>query len=540
MTLARNILSNWTSFALGVAYTLYITPILLNRLQSELYGTWHFLNGLTAYSQLLHLGLGAALIRNVARMRAENDSAGISRVASVVMTLYGGMGLLCLTVFAGVSPWIPSLLKDSLTDQMRTETSLTWLLLGAQYSCLFVGSAFAGTIVGFNRFDLVNVVRCLFIVVRAVVVLSLVTGESLLLRLATGLAVVSLLETAAFYAIVRFVLPGVRLRPIKPTFSELRQLYSFGFQAFLILLSSTLIMYTDTVVIGSMVGVAAVTYYAMPQQILEYARMGLNGVTSAFLPKLSVLFQQGRMDELRRVFVAKARLFGVLSAFVYANILFQTQPFLSIWVGDEIAVAATLVIPLLAASNWINSLAVRTCYPFLQAMDMLRVPARILIVEAVLNLVLSVALAPVLGIVGVAIGTLIPAALVSGPFVPLLILRRFGIAQWRTVVGLVLPGLIVLGGLCALLPLLAAWIGTSSYLHLVVITTATLPPAALAAWLVLDRAERARIRSGIAARFAKLRGGRGEDGGGDDSQAPPSSTEHATVDRDQQEESISQ
>ena len=42
-SLFRNILSNWTSTAINILYSLVITPIVVVALTKELYGVWSFL-----------------------------------------------------------------------------------------------------------------------------------------------------------------------------------------------------------------------------------------------------------------------------------------------------------------------------------------------------------------------------------------------------------------------------------------------------------------------------------------------------------------
>src|SRR5688572_2913004 len=106
-SLLRNVLSNWLVLAIGIVYTFVVTPIVVRSLGIEGYGIWSFLNGLLAYSELLYLGLGSAVVKYVAQYRARNDVAGINRLASVVGSIYGLLGLISLTTLIGISQFVP-------------------------------------------------------------------------------------------------------------------------------------------------------------------------------------------------------------------------------------------------------------------------------------------------------------------------------------------------------------------------------------------------------------------------------------------------
>ena len=87
-SLARNVASSWAVTASGVAYALFITPVVVKALGQEQYGVWSFLNGLTGYSSLLYLGVGSALVKYIATYSASHDQAAINRLTSVAVTIF--------------------------------------------------------------------------------------------------------------------------------------------------------------------------------------------------------------------------------------------------------------------------------------------------------------------------------------------------------------------------------------------------------------------------------------------------------------------
>jgi peptidoglycan biosynthesis protein MviN/MurJ (putative lipid II flippase) len=90
---------------------------------------------------------------------------------------------------------------------------------------------------------------------------------------------------------------------------------------------------------------------------------------------------------------------------------------------------------------------------FYQALHVVSFPAKVLIFEAFVNLLLSIWLAPRLGITGVALATAIPALLVSTMLLPPYLCRRLGVPIRTFIVASVLPG-----GFMLIVTLITLWL----------------------------------------------------------------------------------
>src|SRR5579864_5479341 len=129
-SIARNVASNWLALGTAVVCTLVLTPVIVRSLQTERYGIWSFLNGLVAYSDLLYLGLGSALIKFVARARADRAHASVNRLAAVVLSIYTTLGVLCFGLLAAASRFVPSMFAETLPAATAHSASYVCVLLG--------------------------------------------------------------------------------------------------------------------------------------------------------------------------------------------------------------------------------------------------------------------------------------------------------------------------------------------------------------------------------------------------------------------------
>jgi O-antigen/teichoic acid export membrane protein len=472
--LARNILSNWITMGLTIVSTFFITPIVVSALQKEMYGVWSFLNGLLAYSDLLYLGLGAALIKNVAAYRAKSDQGGLNRLASVVVTIYVALGLISVGSFAVLSMWVPQFFAQPLSVQARSSAETACLLLGVQLLFNFVGSGFAGILYGLDRVDLINVVRIISLVGRSVAIIALIDGAHSLVTLAWITAATAAFEAVGVACLAFWVDRTLVLRPVVPRLGELRFLYTFGLQSVVVIFATTLISYTDTTVIGVTLGAASVAVYSLPLQLIEYVRIAARSTSGVLLPRLTVLSSRGDMSGLQSAYVTGNRCILFLTAFMTANMMVLGSPFLDIWIGTGFGDQVQWVIVCLALATLLHIFSVVIPYSFYQAMDVLGVPAKVLLAEALANCCLSLFLAPRFGIVGVAVGTLIPAVTVSCLMLPPFLWRKLSVPASVVWSGIV-PSVVLLVVVTGVQWGLGFVLGEGSYLVLAARVALTVP-----------------------------------------------------------------
>jgi len=479
-SLARNVASNWIGIPITVAYGLIITPIIVRALDTELYGVWSFLNGLLMYSDLLYVGLGSALIKYVAQHRANNDQASMNRLISVVAGIYGVIGMMCFAVMIGISTFVPYAFAAPLSAEAARAASATCMLLGAQLFFVFVGSAFSGLICGHNRYDLVNIVGIATVAIRFVTIpLILAPGHDPLFRLALLTSSVAAMQTLMLAAIAYRLVPGLSVRLVRWRRDELRMLYGFGLPSFFIMFAVRLVSFSDTTIIGIMLGASSVAIYALPLQLMEYSRTAVGGFTGVLLPRLTTLTTRGDMASLRDAYLSTTRIACFLTAWLAATVMTIGPAFLTRWVGDTFSAPAQWVLVFLAVAAFGQVLSTHAPLGFYQAMHRVSFPAKVLMLEALLNLGLSIWLAPRLGITGVALATALPALFISAVVLPPYLCRQLGVPTRTFLAVSILPGALMFVANSAVLYLSGLIITADSYPAIVVRAAVSAPVALL-------------------------------------------------------------
>ena len=492
-SLARNVASNWIGIPITVAYGLIITPIIVRALDTELYGVWSFLNGLLMYSDLLYVGLGSALIKYVAQHRANDDQASMNRLISVVTGIYGVIGLMCFAVMIAISTFVPYLFAEPLSVEAARAASATCILLGAQLLFVFLGSAFSGLICGHNRFDLVNIVGIATVAIRFVAIpLILATGRDPLFRLALLTSSVAAIQTLMLAAIAYRFVPRLSVRLVRWRRDELRMLYGFGLPSFFIMFAVRLVSFSDTTIIGIMLGASSVAIYALPLQLMEYSRTTVGGFTGVLLPRLTTLTTRGDMASLREAYLSATRIACFLTAWLAATVMTIGPAFLNRWVGDAFSAPAQWVLVFLAVAAFGQVLSTHAPLGFYQSMHLVSFPAKVLMLEALLNLGLSIWLAPRLGITGVALATAVPALFISAVLLPPYLCRQLGVPIRTFLAASVVPGALMFVANSVVLYLSGLVITTDSY-PAIVARAAISAPVALLVFVVTFPAEERRV-----------------------------------------------
>jgi hypothetical protein len=169
---------------------------------------------------------------------------------------------------------------------------------------------------------------------------------------------------------------------------------------------------------------------------------------------------------------------AALAVFVNLHLVLLGPSFLRLWVGPAIAAESGPILLCLAVTATSSALSAQVLTPYYQAMDRLRVLAFIVVAEAVVNFGLSVWLAGVFGVWGVALASAVPAVGITLLWAPLHILPRIDVGM-RTVVRDVIAPAAAVGLVCLLVQtVLSSWLLADTYLRLA-LRMAVVAPVAL-------------------------------------------------------------
>ena len=443
-------LTNYLGAAIRLFKTIFLTRILLFNLGQDYYGFWTLLWSVFGYILLFELGFGKTVQKYAAESAATGERERFSRIVQAVLTSYLCIGAIVAILSLTGALFLPSLLKLPAGD--HTYYQLTFLITGVGCAIVFPTGIVPEILTGLQRLHYRNwaiILNQIFELVGIWLIFQL--GGSLL-AVAAFVTLNNLTANAIMYAVIKRLLPWLRLRPAKVNRLALKEIMSFSAFIYLMALCRLILHRTAPLIIGSMLSMAMVAIYQLGTRIPELMRMGTNQFQETLGPTAAMLHKAGRYGELQKLLLTSQRLSVFLGLTALAVFLPLGPAILKVWLHVEDATVTTIMT--LMIFNALLFAAFRDApREFLLMTGHHRLLASTAVVECVANLGLSILLAHRLGVVGVAHGALWSnAAVALFVFLPAAV-RYAGIAFWRYLLHVYLPPLVTV------LPiLLAAWL----------------------------------------------------------------------------------
>lgn len=497
--LVRNAALRWVSVAVQLGASLVLTPLLVRALGTAGYGLVVLLSGVAGWALLLFAGLGPTLVRTFAAQREAGDDQGRDETASTVFAVYLGAGALCLLCAAALAPFLPTLFHLAPTQTRDARTML--FALAVALSVQFPGSVYGAVLMARERYDLVQAVGLSLVALRAVATAVVALRWPVFALVALVTATPMVLEQVAYVILARRIEPSLRVSLRFARVARLRRLGGFSARVLVLTLAQRLIHASDELVIAGALGPAPVADYALALRMVEYPREALERAADVALPHATGAFERGDLDALRRLWSAGSRaLLGVGLAAAWMLALWG-ESILGRWLGGDHGHGGRVVAALLAPAM-VASVAGRiTARPILLACGDLRAAVRVTTAEAGINLALSLVLVRVMGVEGVALGTLLPGLVTGFIAMPAVVGARVGFPWSRWLREVLAPTLLASLPVAAVLVAMRSVGLDRSLPRIAVAGVIVMAVYACAAWgVVLSADERAAARAWLARR----------------------------------------
>jgi O-antigen/teichoic acid export membrane protein len=415
--------TNWLAFAAVLAVAFFLTPFLIARLGKPRYDVWCVVESVLAYFTLLDMGVAACLVRYVAKHHAAADRDGLNRIASAclaVFTTAGGVALLVgVPVLLGLS--------GTLTAKADGDPGVLpfMLLMLANLAITLPLSVFPSVLDGLERYTAKSVVRLAALAIRTAGMVWAVNTWGGLWPLAVVYTAANLLEHGAMAALCFRFLPGLRFRLGLVDRATLWEVRTYSVDAFLAMLAGRVTVQTGAILVGLFLPGGQVTFFATAARLVEYAKTLLRTVTTTLTPNVAALEARGDHPAVARLFLTATRWVLYLVLPVHVGLVLFGRPFLHRWVGDEFVTGSFPALGLLSLTLTVG-VAQSAASRILYGLGRLRWFARAALIEAVVNVGLTLALIGPFGVNGVAAAVAVPNV-VFCLFVIVLTCRELGV-----------------------------------------------------------------------------------------------------------------
>lgn len=397
--LTYNVLWNFLGTGAPLLVAIVAIPILIQGLGTARFGILTLAWMLIGYFNIFDMGLGRALTKLVAEKIGKEQKEDIPTLIWTALVLMVGLSLFASVVLASLSPWlVDSILK--IPFELQSETLTSFYLLAASIPFVMSTTGFRGILEAHQCFGLINSVRIplgVFTFLGSVAVLPFSTS---LIPIVAILVAARLCSFCAYVFLCLRILPELRCS-FNMHSSMLWPLINFGGWMTVTNLIKPLMVSLDRFLIGSMISMLAVAYYATPYDIVTKLWIIPGSLMGVMFPAFSSALVK---DEERATLLYARTIKYIFFSLFPAVLIIVTfaHEGLNIWLGSDFADNSSLVLQFLVTGVFINSHA-HVPSGLLQSAGRPDVTAKLHLIELPCYLLLLWWLLGSFGIVGVAI-----------------------------------------------------------------------------------------------------------------------------------------
>lgn len=421
---AINVIMNWIAMAVSMVVPFFLTPFVIRSLGVAAYGVWILAVSTVSYLNILDLGLRSAIIRFVSKAEAQGkpEDATAAIGAALWFRILISAGVAIVSVILALL--FPHLFK--VPSGMQQAAQITVLMCALSVAITLVSGVFGAVLAAIHRFDVLSSISAVQTLARAGGVILILGSGHGLVPLAYWEVTVALLGGLATSGIALKIFPLCRVKIARPDTEILKKIWSYSFTTFIFIIAVQIIVNTDNLVVGAFISVGMVAFYSIGGSLMGYSWQVVSAISTTFTPMASNLEAGGKSQELQRLLLRGTQATLGLALPISLALVLRGKTFISLWMGPQYSEISGTVLQILIISQFFG-IADGTAASIMMAIDKHRPVAKSAIVEALLNLGLSILLVKTIGIYGVAWGTSIAMTLVHLTFWPRYVRKVLGV-----------------------------------------------------------------------------------------------------------------
>jgi O-antigen/teichoic acid export membrane protein len=400
----RGTLANYGARLVGIATWFFITPEVLRVLGEAGFGLWVLAAALIGYGSLLDLGIGGAITKFVAEYRARSEDARIKELLGSALLIYSCVGIAVALVTLVLVPISDPLFGGVQGDANVMRTYI--LLVGLTIAVTIPSTIVQAVLNGLQRYDIVSLSATIGNFFSAGGTLLVVyLGGGLIGAVAINLPTTVLMQVLNTW-FLRRIAPEVRMDWRASSRPMNRMIISYSWSLLVGRVAKRLKSKSDELEIAAFLPVSAVAPYAIARRLAELGQNLADQFLRVLLPVASELHAGDDRARLRNLYSVGTRVSLLIYVPIACTLTLLAGPILALWIRPEYGAYAYLVALLTLAalvdtSQWPAS-------TIMQGMAYHRPVMIAAFVSSIANLGLSIALVRPLGLLGVALGTLVP------------------------------------------------------------------------------------------------------------------------------------
>ena len=351
--LATNTIWNVGGQVLPLLVGIAVLPLLIHKLGIDRYGFITLVWVLIGYAGLFDFGISRAMTRIVAQRLARGDDQGALHVANVSTNYLLIFGVVLGAAMASFSELIVERWLN-IPQALHQEALHSMWLLSASIPVVMLSTGYRGCLEAYQKFGLINLIRVVLGIATYIGPLIALMFSS---RLEYVVAFIVLMRVVSNYAHAEVCRRhcGFVFRFGSPDAATSRELFGLGGWISVSNLVGPLLTYLDRLILGGLVMMHMVAYYATSFDLASKMLIIPFAITAALFPAASGL--KPGSDAVKSLYLGTIRVLFVVMFPVVFTVIALAEPGLKLWLGADFAQHGAPVLKVLALGILLNTLA---------------------------------------------------------------------------------------------------------------------------------------------------------------------------------------
>jgi O-antigen/teichoic acid export membrane protein len=400
---------NLLGYGASALYMLLILPLIVGYVGIEEYGLWTLVLALSGYVGLMDLGIGTSFVPYIARYVSLASYDEVNKVVQHGLLFYVGISLIVVAAGYAVAASLFSLVNLPAAYLESARLMFLLALLGFAFSS--VAGVFGSVLTALQRVDAFNALLVGFLLLKlATIAVVLELGYGLMGVMWADLTI-TIISIVPFVIMARKFVPQLSLRWSGYDAPLMRSLIGFGTKLQVSRIADIVQAHFDKLILSRFVGLSAVSMYDFGSRPGGRLRALPLTAIASLVPAVSALNATDEAGRIRAAVVRSTRYLAIVAVGMFAFFLCFAGQFVEVWLGSGFERAA-MVLRVLSLGHLVGVVASAMSFAA-QGMGKPEIQMHTTLVQAVLNVLLSLGLVSVYGFYGAVAGTSI-SAIVAG------------------------------------------------------------------------------------------------------------------------------
>lgn len=429
----------YVSIALNLISVILYTPFMLRKMGQAEYGLYSLCYSFVTYLTVLDFGIGNATIRYVAKYREIGNEEEKEQINGMFLSINILIGLIAAIVGVGLYFSIGGFFAHSLTPLEIEKAKKIILILLVNVILSFPLSVFSSILTAHENFIFIRGLGILRTILMPclMIPLLLLGYKSISMSIIVSVLNILSLVISMLYCVTRI---RVKFRFFRININLLQEVISYSFFAFLLVVVDKVNWSIPQIILGKLKSTSEVAIYSVASQIAIMYMSFPTAFSGVMLPKITMQATRGNSERtISDMFLRISRIQFFVATYILFGFVLVGKDFLTIWAGD--GYEQSFYIGVILMSSLAIPLSLNIGNVILQAKNMQKFRAVVLILVAIVNVAISIPLTQRFGGIGCAFG--IATSYLIGPLIIMSIyfskrvsldMKRF----WRDTIGILI------------------------------------------------------------------------------------------------------